>query len=76
MAKKKKIRLSITIEPECVDLMDLYADKLHRSRAEVMRALILFGMDNIETMNAIGVFKIESLRERGVIPRLPLGHYE
>lgn len=76
MAKKKRVRLSVTIEPECVDLMDFYAEKLHRSRAEIMRALILFGLDNKETMNAIGVFTIDSLKERGVVAQLPLGYFK
>ena len=76
VAKKKKMRVSITIEGECVNLMDFYADKLHRSRAEIMRALILFGLENRETMNAIGVFKMESLKEKGVSAQLPLGYYK
>ena len=76
MGKRKKRLLTLTLEEESVELVDYYAEKLHRSRAEVIRALVNYGLDNKGTMNAIGVFRIESLKERGVIPQLPLGHYK
>jgi hypothetical protein len=76
MGRRKKKLLTLTLEEESVELVDYYAGKLHRSRAEVLRALVNYGLDSKETMNAIGVFRIESLKKRGVIPQLPLGHYE
>jgi hypothetical protein len=76
MARIKKERVSFTIEGESIKLMDYYAGNLHRSRAELMRALLNLALDNREIMNAVGIFKMDSLRERGVIVQLPLGHYE
>ena len=75
-ALSDKERISVLIEKASLNLIDFYAEKLHRSRAEVVRALVNCGLECKETMNSIGVYRIEPLRERGVIPQLPLGHYE
>jgi len=76
MGKRKKARFTVSIEVESLEIIDFYADKLQQSRAEVVKALLNLALDNQEIMNAVGVFRMDSLRERGVIVQLPLGHYE
>ena len=76
MGKRKKARFTVSIEVESLEIIDFYADKLQQSRAEVVKALLNLALDNQEIMNAIGVLKMESPRNRGVIVQLPLGHYE
>lgn len=76
MGKRKKARFTVSIEVESLEIIDFYADKLQQSRAEVVKALLNLALDNQEIMNAIGVLKMESSRNRGVIVQLPLGHYE
>jgi metal-responsive CopG/Arc/MetJ family transcriptional regulator len=76
MGKRKKARFTVSIEVESLEIIDFYADKLQQSRAEVVKALLNLALDNQEIMNAIGVFRMDSLRERGVIVQLPLGYYE
>jgi hypothetical protein len=73
--KRKKVRLSIVIEKESLEIIDFYTEKLQRSRAEVVRALINLGLDEPRVMNGMGVFKIRSLKEMGV-NQLPIGRYE
>ena len=76
MGKRKKARFTVSIEIESLEIIDFYAGKLQQSRAEVVKTLLNLALDNQEIMNAIGILKMESLRGRGVIVQLPLGHYE
>ena len=72
---KKKERVSFVLDREAIDIIELYARKMNRPKGEVMRALINLSLDEPRVLNGVGIYKIKSLKDEGII-QLPIGRYE
>jgi len=73
--ERKKKRVSFVLDIEAIDIIEMYALKMDRPKGEIMRALINLSLDEPRVLNGVGIYKIESLKERGII-QLPIGRYE
>lgn len=72
---KKKERVSFVLDKEAIDIIELYAKGMNRPKGEIMRALINISLDEPRVLNSVGIYKVESLREKGIV-QLPIGRYE
>lgn len=72
---KKKERVSFVLDREAIDIIELYAKEMGRPKGEIMRALINLSLDEPRVLNGVGIYRIESLREKGIV-QLPIGRYE
>lgn len=56
--KEKRIQVTFVIEEKAVKLIDYYAEKVDRSRSQMIRNLVLMSLDDAKIMNSMGVFDI------------------
>jgi len=73
--KKKKIQVCFMIDEDAVALIDYYGQKIDRSRSQMVRNLVMSGLDDAKILNALGVFdvvKLSNWMRRGRQKSLPL----
>ena len=76
LEREKKIQVCFTVEASVVELIDYYAAKVDWSRSQMVRNLLLCGLDDAKVMNAMGVFDVVRLTnwlKRGRQQELPIG---
>jgi len=72
----KKIQITVGLEPRAIELIDYYAEKVGCPRGQMVRNLIMNGLDDAKIMNAMGVFdliKVKNFLKNGHQRSLPLG---
>jgi len=73
--KEKTTQVCFTIEENVVELIEYYAGKVDRSRSQMIRNMLLMGLDDVKLLNSVGVLDVVRLSnwlKRGRQKSLPL----
>ena len=73
--KGKTTQVTFVMDSKAVELIDYYAQKVDRSRSQMLRNMVMSGLDDAKIMNALGVFdiiKVKNWLRNGRQLRIPM----
>lgn len=56
--REKKTRVTIQIEKELIDKIDILADKYNLTRSQLMRNMIQMGYDDAQLLETVGILPV------------------
>jgi len=56
--REKKIRVTIQVERELVDKIDILADKYNLTRSQLMRNMLEMGYDDAHMLESVGILPV------------------
>jgi len=74
VSKGKTTQVTFVMDSKAVELIDYYAEKVDRSRSQMLRNMVMSGLDDAKIMNALGVFdliKVKNWLKDGRQLRIP-----